>query len=207
MRYYMLNKPSGVVTATADRSLGTVMDCFPPEIRNGLHPAGRLDRDTEGLLIITDDGDFTFRLIRPEFETEKRYFFRAFGSLDEEKIAALKKGGFLFGNGEKARPAEISETNQSSVLENAAFIPEKKRKRALRNPKGPAVSGVITVTEGKRHEVKLLLRSVGCSVFYLKRLSMGEIVLDESLAPGEFREFTLAEREFAERLRKVFIKL
>lgn len=158
-------------------------------------------------MIVTDDGDFTFRLTRPEFHIEKRYFFRAFGSLDEGKAAALRRGGTLFGNGTPARPAEILDFSMSTVSESAPFIPEEKRARALRNPGGCVVSGVISVTEGKRHEVKLLLRSVGCSVFCLKRLSMGEITLGENLAPGEFREFTPEEREFAERLRKVFIEL
>lgn len=203
----MLNKPYGFVTSTRDPSLPTVMDCFPDKLRPGLHPVGRLDRDTEGLLIVTDDGDLTFRLTRPEFCIEKRYFFRAFGSLDGDKIAALSRGGALFGNGEPARPAKIPDFTLGTVSESAPFIPEKRRAKALRNPGGSTVSGVISVTEGKRHEVKLLLRSVGCSVFYLKRLSVGEISLGEDLSPGEFREFTQGEREYAERLRKVFIKL
>ena len=90
MRYYMLNKPNGVITATRDRISKTVMDCFPKEIREGLFPVGRLDLDTEGLLIITDDGDFAFRMLRPEFGITKRYFFRAFGEINEEKIKKLE---------------------------------------------------------------------------------------------------------------------
>ncbi|MBR3935833.1 MAG: 16S rRNA pseudouridine(516) synthase, partial [Oscillospiraceae bacterium] len=93
MRYYMLNKPSGVITAVSDKETKTVMDLFPDEMRPGLHPVGRLDKDTEGLLIITDDGDLTFRLTRPEFGITKRYFFRAFGKIDKEKIEKLAEGG------------------------------------------------------------------------------------------------------------------
>ena len=95
MRYYMLNKPGGVVTAVSDAKDKTVMDCFPEDIRPGLFPVGRLDKDTEGLLIITDDGDFAFRMLRPEFGITKRYFFRAFGEISEEKIEKLKNGGTL----------------------------------------------------------------------------------------------------------------
>ena len=207
MRYYMLNKPGGVVTATVDKTSGTVMDCFPEEIRPGLFPVGRLDRDTEGLLIVTDDGDFAFRMLRPEFGITKRYFLRAFGEISEEKIEKLKNGGSLYGNGEAARPAFLSDIVLSTVKADADFIPEEDRAHALKNPEGATFSAVITVTEGKRHEVKLLIKSIGCKVFYLKRVSMGNFVLDPMLKPGGFREFTLEEVSFAEDYRKIFIDL
>lgn len=207
MRYYMLNKPAGVITAVSDSESATVMDCFPKEIRGGLHPIGRLDRDTEGLLIITDDGDLTFRLTRPEFGIEKRYFFRAFGEITPEHIEKLRKGGVLYGNGEAARPAFIEETALSTVEHDLEHIPEEHRAHCLKNPGGKTFSAVITVTEGKRHEVKLLLKSIGCKIFYLKRISMGEFMLDPVLKPGEFREFTAKEREIARRYRGIFIDL
>lgn len=207
MRYYMLNKPSGLVTAVSDSKDRTVMECFPKDIRDGLFPVGRLDKDTEGLLIVTDDGDFTFRMLRPEFGIKKRYFFRAYGKIDEEKIKKLENGTALYGNGEKARPAFLSDISLSTVLSDSEFIPEERRAHALKNPNGATFSAVITVTEGKRHEVKLLLKSVGCRVFYLKRLSMGKFMLDPVLNPGEFREFTPEEVSFAEEYRKIFIDL
>ena len=207
MRYYMLNKPGGVVTATVDKTSKTVMDCFPEELRPGLFPIGRLDMDTEGLLIITDDGDFAFRMLRPEFGITKRYFLRAFGEISEEKIEKLKNGGALYGNGEAARPAFLSDIVLSTVQADADFIPEEGRAHALKNPSGATFSAVITVTEGKRHEVKLLLKSIGCKVFYLKRVSMGKFVLDEMLRPGEFQKFTPEEVSFAEDYRKIFIDL
>ncbi len=207
MRYYMLNKPGGVVTATVDKNSKTVMDLFPEEIRPGLFPIGRLDRDTEGLLIITDDGDFAFRMLRPEFGITKRYFFRAFGEITEEKIEKLKNGGALYGNGEAARPAFLSDIILSTVEHDRDFIPEDSRAHALKNPGGATFSAVITVTEGKRHEVKLLLKSIGCKIFYLKRISMGKFVLDQMLRPGEFRKFTDEEVAFAEDYRKIFIDL
>lgn len=207
MRYYMLNKPSGVVTAVRDKDSKTVMDCFPDEIRTGLHPAGRLDRDTEGLLIITDDGDLTFRLTRPEFGINKRYFFRAFGKITDEDVKKLEKGGFLYGNGEAARPAYISDINLSTVEKDSNFLSEEYRAHCMRNPGGNTFSAIITVSEGKRHEVKLLLKSLGCRIFYLKRISMGDFVLDPVLKPGEFREFTPEEIKRAEEYRKIFIPL
>lgn len=207
MRYYMLNKPGGVVTATVDKTSKTVMGCFPEEMRPGLFPVGRLDRDTEGLLIVTDDGDFAFRMLRPEFGVAKRYFLRAFGEISEEKIKKLKNGGVLYGNGEAARPAFLSDIVLSTVKADADFIPEEDRAHALKNPSGATFSAVITVTEGKRHEVKLLIKSIGCKVFYLQRVSMGNFVLDPVLKPGEFREFTPEEVSLAEDYRKIFIDL
>ena len=203
----MLNKPAGVITAVSDIKDKTVMDCFPPELRPGLFPVGRLDKDTEGLLIITDDGDFTFRMLRPEFGITKRYFFRAFGEISEEKIKKLENGGFLYGNGEAARPAFITDIVLSTVEKDEAFLSEKDRAHAMKNPKGKTFSAFITVTEGKRHEVKLLLKSIGCRIFYLKRFSMGKFVLDPMLKPGEFREFTSEEIGFTEDYRKIFIDL
>ncbi len=207
MRYFMLNKPAGVITAVFDKESKTVMDCFPDEIRNGLHPVGRLDRDTEGLLIITDDGELTFRLTRPEFGITKRYFFRAFGKITEEKIKKLACGGMLYGNGDKARPAFLSDIILSTVKDDAVFMDDEYRAHCMKNPDGETFSGVITVTEGKRHEVKLLLKSIGCRIFYLKRISMGDFVLDPVLNPGEFREFTPEEIKQAEEYRKIFIEL
>ena len=146
-------------------------------------------------------------MLRPEFGITKRYFFRAFGEIDEEKIKKLKNGGALYGNGEAARPAFLSEIILSTVEDDSEFIPEEDRAHALKNPKGKTFSAVITVTEGKRHEVKLLLKSIGCKIFYLQRISMGNFVLDTNLKPGEFREFYPEEISFAEDYRKIFIDL
>ena len=203
----MLNKPSGVISAVKDKNFGTVLDFFPEGEREGLYPVGRLDLDTEGLLIITDDGDFTFRMLRPEFGIEKKYFFRAFGEITEEKIEKLKNGGALYGNGEEARPAYLDEISLSTVEHDAEHIPEEYRAHCMKNPNGKTFSAVITVTEGKRHEVKLLLKSIGCRIFYLKRISMGKVVLDRKLKPGEYRKFTEEEKKFAADYRKIYIDL
>lgn len=207
MRYYMLNKPAGVITATKDKNAKTVMDLFPGEAKEGLFPIGRLDIDTEGLLIITDDGDFAFRMLRPEFGITKRYFLRAFGEISEEKIKKLALGGALYGNGEKAKPAFLDDIILSTVEDDFENIPEKDRAHCMKNPKGKTFSAFITVTEGKRHEVKLLIKSIGCKVFYLQRVAMGNFVLDPVLKPGEFRKFTPEETLVAENYRKIFIDL
>ena len=207
MRYYMLNKPRGVVTAVSDPIFNTVMDCFPKDLSTGMHPVGRLDIDTEGLLIITDDGQLTFRLTRPEFGFVKRYYFMAFGKLSKAGKERIELGGTLFGNKRPAKPAHIENLEHCTVEECSKYIPKEKLEHCMKNPKGTVSTGIISVTEGQRHEVKLLLRKAGCSVFYLKRLSIGKIILDEALLPGEFREFTLEEKSLAKEYRKIRIDL
>lgn len=201
----MLNKPSGIITATKDKENKTVLDLFPDEERKFLHAAGRLDRDTEGLLIITDDGDLTFRLTRPEFGFIKRYFFMAFGELSKADIEKVESGGIPFGDGSFSRPAEFSDIALSTVLENTEYIPEDIREHALKNPSGKITSGIIAVSEGKHHEVKLLLHSCGCKIFRLKRLSVGDIFLDKKLKGGEYRLFTPEETALAEEYKKRYI--
>lgn len=193
--YYMLNKPSGFITAKTDANRPTVMECFPPGLREAIHPVGRLDRDTEGLLIFTDDGRVDRALMPPERRIEKKYFFRAFGSLNEDDKARFAEGIPLFGSGERARPALLELCGVSTVGEMSAMLPAYRKGKYLRNPEGETVSGCVTVTEGKKHEVKLMLRSAGCKIFYLKRLSIGGIKLGDSLLPGEYRALTSGELE------------
>ena len=159
------------------------------------------------MLFRSDDGDLTFRLTRPEFGITKRYFFRAFGKIDEEKIEKLAEGGMLYGNGEAAKPAFFTDVILSTVEKDAEFMDEEYRAHCIKNPNGETFSGIITVTEGKRHEVKLLLKSIGCRIFYLQRVSMVSFVLDPVLKPGEFREFTSEEIKIAEKYRKIYIPL
>ena len=165
--YYMLHKPAGVLTATADRSQPTVLDLFPPELRRfGLVPAGRLDKDTEGLLLLTDDGELAHRLLSPKHHVDKRYYARVDGVLGPEDVAAFASGMTL-GDGLECLPAGLE------PLEPGACI--------------------VTLREGKFHQVKRMLAARGAPVLYLKRLSMGPLVLDEALPVGAFRELTAAE--------------
>lgn len=164
----MLHKPSGVLTATSDRSQPTVLDLFPPELqRFGLVPAGRLDKDTTGLLLITDDGDYVHRVITPKKHVPKVYFARTDGlptSADAERFAQ----GVVLGDGTQCLPARLE------------CLPEQGGCR-------------VTVYEGKYHMVKRMLASCGTPVSQLHRLSIGALTLDPTLAPGAYRELSAEE--------------
>lgn len=162
--YYMLNKPAGLLSATDDRKQKTVIDLFPAEIRKrNIFPVGRLDKDTTGLLLITDDGDFAHRVISPKSGIIKTYHASTASPVDEDDIAAFKEGIEL-ADGTKCRPAELE--------------------------KMPDGRCIVRVTEGKYHQVKRMLASRGKPVTALKRVAIGELQLDENLESGEFRQLT-----------------
>lgn len=190
MQYYMFNKPRGCVTARSDGLYKTVMDYFPEELRCALHPVGRLDLDTEGLLLITDDGMFDHRLMEPEFHIEKTYFFYAFGRLDETAVKAFQQGIIIQKNGRPTRPAKLDILNYTIVADIVQYLPEEKREGYMKNPKGEVTAAKLTITEGRNHQVKLMVKSAGCTVAYLKRISVGGVALDKALAPGEYRPLT-----------------
>ena len=162
--YYMLNKPAGILSATDDKKQSTVLDLFPPELRKlDLFPVGRLDKDTTGLLIITDDGDFAHRVISPKSGIVKLYRAETEGPVTEEDAAAFREGVTL-ADGTKCLPAELRLQPDGSCL--------------------------IGVMEGKHHQVKRMLASRGKPVTALKRLAVGGLVLDGDLDEGEFRPLT-----------------
>lgn len=174
--YLMLHKPGGVLSATEDPKQPTVLDLLPPHLRRvGLFPVGRLDKDTEGLLLLTNDGPLGHRLLAPKKHVDKVYFVRVDGKLDQEDSAAFR-AGMTLGDGLQCLPAELE------VLES----PD---------------TGLVTLREGKYHQVKRMLAARGKPVLYLKRLAMGPIALDQDLAPGAWRPLTEAEREALEGLR------
>lgn len=159
--YVMLHKPAGVLTATEDRKQPTVLDLLPPELRRiGLAPVGRLDKDTEGLLLLTNDGELAHRLLSPKYHVEKRYFARVDGELSAADAEAFARGMTL-GGGLECLPAGLE------VLPDRVCI--------------------VTLREGKFHQVKRMLAARGAPVLYLKRLSMGPLTLDDSLAAGAYR--------------------
>lgn len=161
---YMLHKPLGVVTATEDRSEKTVLDLLSPELKRlGLFPVGRLDKDTSGLLILTNDGDFAHRVISPKSTVEKCYSARVEGVLDEEDRRAFLEG-ITLKDGTRCLPAKLE------ILEKDLCL--------------------VRITEGKYHQVRRMLASRGKPVLTLHRLSIGALRLDESLAPGEWRELS-----------------
>ncbi len=188
MLYYMFNKPQGCVTARSDAVHRTVMDYFPRELAERLHPVGRLDKDTCGLLILTDDGDLDFRIMQPDRHVSKTYFFYAIGTMNDEKKQLLEKGvpmvGFTTG------AAVLTLQKEYRICELEKFMPAERRERYMRNPDGPAFSATLTIHEGKKHEVKRMLEAVGCRIFYLRRESIGSLQLDSSLAEGEYRELS-----------------
>ena len=159
--YVMLHKPASVLTATEDRKQPTVLDLLPPELRRiGLAPVGRLDKDTEGLLLLTNDGELAHRLLSPKYHVEKRYFARVDGELSAADAEAFARGMTL-GDGLECLPAGLE------VLPDRVCI--------------------VTLREGKFHQVKRMLAARGAPVLYLKRLSMGPLTLDASLAAGAYR--------------------
>jgi 16S rRNA pseudouridine516 synthase len=187
----MFNKPQNCVTARSDAVHKTVMDYFPAELSKQLHPVGRLDKDTCGLLIITNDGDLDFKIMQPDKHISKTYFFYAIGSIDAEKIKRLENGIDMANFTTKSAVFKLLKTYRICDLEE--FIPVDKREKYLKNPDGAAFSGTLTICEGKKHEVKRMLKAVGCRIFYLRRDSIGSLKLDVSLKGGEYRLLTESE--------------
>lgn len=166
-RYYMMDKPAGVLTATEDKNQKTVLDLMTPEERRmGLFPVGRLDKDTSGLLLLTDDGVFAHRVISPRSEVEKIYYARVDGDVTEADVSAFAEG-IVLRDGTHCLPAGLERTGEGRCL--------------------------VTVMEGKYHQVRRMLASRGKPVLELRRLSVGALSLDGTLAPGEYRELAQSE--------------
>lgn len=189
--YYMFNKPFGCVTARRDERFPVVMDYFKDLHNENLSPVGRLDRETEGLLLITDDGVFNQRLTNPAFHVPKTYEFMALGALNEEKLKQLSEGVLLIGATCPTMGASVTVTGTSILSEILpALHPDMQLKLKHNLPDHPVVCGRITISEGRKRQIRRMLKVVGCCVIYLKRLSIGEILLDPDLAPGQYKEFT-----------------
>ncbi len=169
--YYMLNKPAGVISATTDKKEKTVLDLIGEKQRKDLFPVGRLDKDTEGLLLITNDGELAHRLLSPKKHVDKVYYVRVQGELAEEDIRRLAEG-IDIGEEKLTLPARLV------IRKNGQFS-----------------EAEITIQEGKFHQVKRMFHALGKEVVYLKRLSMGTLVLDGNLKPGEYRKLTKEERD------------
>lgn len=165
--YYMLNKPQGVVSATEDNLHKTVINLLDGEKRYDLFPVGRLDIDTEGLLLLTNDGDLAHRLLAPKKHVDKQYYAKVSGSLPEDS-ASIMAAGMTLSDGTEVRPAKLE------ILGTTLSYTEI----------------LLTIHEGKFHQVKRMFEALDCKVEYLKRLSMGTLKLDKSLAPGEYRSLT-----------------
>lgn len=166
--YIMLNKPAGTVCATRDKLSDTVLELIPEELRReGLFPAGRLDKDTVGFVLITDDGGFAHDILSPKKHVDKKYFAVLEKNIAEHDIELLKSGITIDG-GEKCLPAYVEFAQKPNEI-------------------------FITLHEGKYHQIKRMAEAVGNKVLYLKRLSIGGLALDGNLKEGECREITAEE--------------
>ena len=189
-KYFLFNKPWGVVTARRDDRFPTVLDFFPPELRDILHPVGRLDKETEGLLLLTDDGMLDKYLLRPEHHIEKQYFFWAFGTPKTEDLEKASCGIQLPGSNHITLPTQIVTTEQKVLADISDSIPPPYKEKVMKNPTVPVFSGMITLTEGKRHQVRRMLKSVGHAIIYLKRVSIGNLTLEHGPQRGKYRPLT-----------------
>lgn len=180
LEYYMMNKPQGVISATEDRMHRTVIDLLDDDKRRDLFPAGRLDIDTEGLLLLTNDGELAHQLLSPKKHVDKQYFARIRGRLpaDAEDRAAA---GMILKDGTPVKPAGLK------ILSENRDVPD-----------GEA-EVLLTIQEGKFHQVKRMFEAMDCQVTWLKRLSMGALCLDDSLKPGQYRRLTGREVELLKR--------
>lgn len=175
--WVMLNKPAGYLSATEDGRGVTVLDLLPPELqRQGLFPVGRLDKDTEGLLLLTNEGGLAHALLSPRHHVDKEYYVRVEGRLTEEDCRAFA-AGMVLEDGLHCLPAELV------IL-----------------PSEPGNEAHITLREGKFHQIKRMLAQRGKPVVYLERIRMGEVRLDPSLPRGAFRFLTETERENLQRI-------
>ena len=165
----MLNKPAGYVSATTDAKDKTVLDLNIDKKRKDLFPVGRLDKDTEGLLLITNDGELAHRLLAPKKHVDKLYYAKVEGIVTEEDRKAFAEGVDI-GEDEVTRPAVLKILKSAEVSEIH-----------------------LTIQEGKFHQVKRMFEAVGKKVIYLKRISMGTLYLDENLKLGEYRALTEEE--------------
>lgn len=166
--YYMLNKPQGCVSATEDRKHKTVLD-YVPATRHDLFPVGRLDIDTEGLLLVTNDGALAHHLLSPRHQVDKTYYAKIRGRVTVQDVRSFAEG-LDIGEKQPTRPARLEILVSDDISEIH-----------------------VTITEGRFHQVKRMFEAVGKEVLFLKRLSMGSLVLDEHLLPGECRSLTQEE--------------
>ncbi|WP_265459342.1 16S rRNA pseudouridine(516) synthase [Enterococcus sp. HY326] len=169
--YYLMNKPAGIVTAVSDINKKTVIDLLAPDdYRREIFPVGRLDRDTEGLVFLTDNGPLGYALAQAKFQVAKVYEAVINEEVTQADVTAFFEG-IIFLDGTRCRPAQLE-------ILSAALGESRIR---------------LTIDEGKYHQVKKMFLARGKKVTYLKRLQLGPLLLDNNLAPGEYRSLTLLE--------------
>ncbi len=198
LEYIMLYKPQGVISATEDKHHKTVIDLLSGENRSDLFPVGRLDIDTEGLLLLTNDGDLTHRLLAPGKHVDKVYFARIAGVLPDT-AAKQMADGLILEDGTPVKPGKLEILKQWDQTD--PFKPNDPKKNNAKQegelPEDISAGAeiLLTIQEGKFHQVKRMFEVLGCKVVFLKRLSMGSLKLDPDLKPGEYRFLTEKELE------------
>ncbi|MFC5631973.1 MULTISPECIES: 16S rRNA pseudouridine(516) synthase [Streptococcus] len=179
--YYVMNKPAGVVSARTDKEHQTVIDLISEDdYREGLYPLGRLDRDTEGLVIITNNGPLGFRMLHPKHHVDKTYYVEVNDKLRADAPVFFEKG-IVFLDGTTCKPARLEIISSSSEKSCAT----------------------VTISEGKFHQVKKMFLAYGVKVIYLKRISFGGFRLEEDLPAGSYRTLTPKEKQL---LKSYFIE-
>lgn len=180
--YFLLNKPAGAISASSDPKQTTVIDLIESKHRKDLFPVGRLDKDTEGLLLITNDGELAHNLLSPKKHVDKVYYAKIDGKVTEEDIDLFSKG-IDIGEDERTKPAKL----EVLICDDVSEI-------------------LLTIQEGKFHQVKRMFLAVNKEVVYLKRISMGPIKLDESLIIGDYRTLTPEEIELIKGVSDINVK-
>ena len=165
--YYMMNKPAGVLCATKDENCGTVLDLLPRELRRkGIFPAGRLDKDTEGFALLTNDGGLAHRILSPKNHVPKTYFTRVDATIPSD-LPSKFEAGVTLDNGDICKPAKLVILGENEAR--------------------------VIISEGMFHQIKRMFRLNGLNVVYLKREKIGGLALDDALPPGGVRELTAEE--------------
>ncbi|MEG0971941.1 MAG: pseudouridine synthase [Lachnospiraceae bacterium] len=184
---YEFYKPAGCITARNDKNEKTVFDYFQDVDTTGLFPVGRLDKDTEGLLLITNDGEFNHQLMYPDQHIEKTYYFWVAGVINEAGIRCIEQG-LPIGAGIVTKPGKIKIAEQGLYCELYHTMQEDGCKKTTKDLlKQHVTSGYITITEGRKHQIKRMFKQIGCYVVYLRRTAIGSLQLDEHLKKGEYR--------------------
>lgn len=158
--YLMLNKPDGYVSATFDNYDPTVIDLISEYNYMNIFPVGRLDKDTHGLLLITNDGDLAHNLLSPKKHVDKKYYLKYEGNITQNGIKAFEEG-IILDDGYKTMPAKLIDLGNKEAY--------------------------VIIKEGKFHQVKIMMEKINCKVTYLKRVEFGPLILDENLKEGEYR--------------------
>lgn len=201
--YYLLNKPAGVISASNDKNAKTVIDLIKESVRKDLFPVGRLDKDTEGLLLITNDGDLAHQLLSPKKHVDKVYFAKVLGKVTKQDVETFHTG-IQLEEDFTTMPADlvikqITTTPYEKIKEKIYGEEEFLSQKGLlsQNEHGEVVVSEIEITirEGKFHQVKRMFEAVDKKVVYLKRIAMGNLKLDETISLGEYRHLSDKELE------------